>query len=52
MSAVGQELPQPLERLRNRIRLRDADEIEAIVSSGTYERCLERGRIGQKSRSA
>ena len=52
MGAVGQELPQPLERLRNRIGLRDADEIESIVVSGTYERSLERGRIGQKSRSA
>jgi hypothetical protein len=51
MGAFGQELVQPLRRLRDRIRPRDADHVEAMVARGLHERRLERCAIAQKSRS-
>jgi hypothetical protein len=52
VGAFGEEMPQPLGRLRNRVRPRDADGIEANLARGARERCFERRRIVQKSRSA
>jgi hypothetical protein len=52
MGAFGQEMPQPLQRLGNRVRPRDADDVEAVLVRGVGERSLERRRIAQKSRSA
>jgi hypothetical protein len=52
MGAFGEELAQPLRRLRDRIRPRDADRIEALVARSLDERGLERRAIVQKSRSA
>jgi hypothetical protein len=45
VGAFGQELPQPLQRLRNRVRPRDADDLEAVLTSGARERRFERRRI-------
>jgi len=52
MGAFGQEMPQPLQRLGDRVRPRDADDVEAVLVRGVDERSLERRRIAQKSRSA
>jgi hypothetical protein len=52
MGAFGEELAQPLRRLRDRVRPRDADRIEALVARGSRERRLERYGVVQKSRSA
>jgi hypothetical protein len=52
VGALGQEMLQPFQRLRDGVRPRDADDVEAVVARGLYERGLERYRIGQKSRSA
>ena len=52
MGALGQELLQPFRRLRDRVRPRDADGVEAVVARGAHERGFQRGRIAQKSRSA
>jgi hypothetical protein len=51
MRAGGKELPQSRRRLRNRIRPRDADGIEALRTGGLGQRDLGRGRR-QKSRLA
>jgi hypothetical protein len=51
MCAGGKELPQSRRRLRNQIRPRDADRIEASRTGGLDERDLGRGRR-QKSRLA
>ena len=50
--ALGQELPQPFERLRNGVGARHADDVEALRARGVGERGLERRGIAQKSRSA
>jgi hypothetical protein len=34
MGAFGQETPQPLRRLRDRVRPRDADHVEAVLARG------------------
>ena len=52
MGAFGEEMPQPLQRLGDCVRLRDADGVEAVLVRGAGERLLERRRIAQKSRSA
>jgi hypothetical protein len=52
MGAFSEELPQPLRRLRDRVRPCDADDIEAALKSCAHERRLERRGIAQKSRSA
>jgi len=52
VGAIGEELPQPLGRLRDRIRPRDGADIEAEAARGLRERRLQRRRIVQKSRSA
>jgi hypothetical protein len=49
--AFGQELLEPRARLRNSIRTRDADGIEAARASRFEQGCLDAGRIVQKSRS-
>ena len=49
--AVGEEAAQPLGGLRDGVRPRDADGVEAVRARGVGERGLERGRR-QKSRSA
>jgi hypothetical protein len=43
---------QPLRRLRDRIRARDADGVEAVAVRGAHKRSFQRGPIAQKSRSA
>jgi len=50
MGALGQEPLQPLQRLWDRIRPRDADDVEAVLARGMGERGFQ--LIGQKSRSA
>jgi hypothetical protein len=52
MSALGEKALQPLQRLRDRIGPRDADDVEAVLARGSRERGLERARVVQKSRSA
>jgi hypothetical protein len=52
MRPIGEELREPLFRLRNRIRPGDADSVEPMLTRGGDERRLERGRIVQKSRLA
>jgi hypothetical protein len=52
MGAFGEELAQPLRRLRDRIRPRDADRIKTMVARGLDERGFERCGLVQKSRSA
>jgi hypothetical protein len=52
MGAFGQKMPQPLQRLGDRVRPRDANDVEAVLVRGRGERSLERRRIAQKSRSA
>jgi hypothetical protein len=57
MGALGEELPQPRRRLRDRIGPRDSDQVEAELARGVRQRRLQRPRvvrrrIGQKSRSA
>lgn len=42
MGALGEKAPQPLQRLRDRIGSRDADDVEAVLARGTGERGLER----------
>jgi hypothetical protein len=49
--AFGQEGAQPLGRLRNGIRPRDADDVEALGASARDQRRFDRLRC-QKSRSA
>jgi hypothetical protein len=34
VGAFGEEMPQPLGRLRDRIRPRDADGVEAVLARG------------------
>jgi len=34
VGAFGEEMPQPLGRLRDRIRRRDADGVEAVLARG------------------
>ena len=50
--AVGQELPQPVERLRDGVGARHADDVETLRARRLGERGLQRGGIVQKSRSA
>jgi hypothetical protein len=45
VGAFGQELPQPLQRLRDRVRPRDADGVETVLMSGARERRFERRGI-------
>jgi hypothetical protein len=52
VGVLGEELPQPLGGLRDRVRPRDGAEIEAEAARRLGERRLERRRIVQKSRSA
>jgi hypothetical protein len=52
MGAFGEELAQPIRCLRDRVRPRDADRIEAMVARDLDERRLERYGVVQKSRSA
>jgi hypothetical protein len=52
MRALGKEAAQLRERLRDRVRPRDADGVEAVCARGPRERRLERRAIAQKSRSA
>ena len=51
VGAGGEEVAQPLGRVRDRVRPRDTDRVEALRARGLGERRLERGR-GQKSRLA
>jgi hypothetical protein len=44
MRAVGEEIAQALRGMRNRIRARDADRIEALGARRFDKRCLKRGR--------
>src|SRR5262249_55062492 len=50
--AFSQEVPQPLQRLRDRVWPCDAESIEAVMACRPRERRFERGGIAQKSRSA
>jgi hypothetical protein len=52
MGALAEELRQPFQRLRDRVRPRDADDIEAVDTRGLYQRGFAAGRIIQKSRLA
>jgi hypothetical protein len=52
MAALRDKTLKPLFRFRNGIRRSDAQAIEAVFARGIRERALDRGRIGQKSRSA
>jgi hypothetical protein len=52
MGALLKELRQPFRRLRDRVRPRDADDIEAMGARRLYQRRLEAGRVIQKSRLA
>jgi hypothetical protein len=52
MRALGEEAVQLRERLRDRVRPRDADCVESVRMRGPRERSLERRAIAQKSRSA
>jgi hypothetical protein len=52
VSACGQEMLQPLQRLRDRVRPRDPDRVEAVLARSFRQRRLERCRVAQKSRSA
>jgi hypothetical protein len=45
MGAFGEEMPQPLGRLRDRVRPRDADGVEAVSARGAHERRFKRRRI-------
>jgi hypothetical protein len=38
-------MPQPLQRLGDRVRPCDADDVEAVLLRGVGERSLERRRI-------
>jgi hypothetical protein len=38
VGALGQELPQPRQRLRDRVRPRDPDDIEAALVCGPGQR--------------
>jgi hypothetical protein len=49
---LGEEAAQLRERLRDRVRPRDADGVEAVRAGDTRERLLERRAVAQKSRSA
>ena len=51
VGAGGEEVAQPLGRVRDRVRPRDTDHIEALRARGLGKRRLERGRA-QKSRLA
>jgi hypothetical protein len=51
MRAGVEERAQPLRRERDGVRPRNADGVEALRASESFERCLERGRT-QKSRLA
>jgi hypothetical protein len=50
--ALGEELLEPPGRLRDGIRPRDPDHVEAVIAGGGGECSLERGGVVQKSRSA
>jgi len=52
MGAVGEEFCEPLGRLRDGIRPRDADDVEALRARFVAERLFQRACVGQKSRSA
>jgi hypothetical protein len=52
MGAFGQELPQPLGRLRDGVGPCDADGVETEVARGFDECRPQLCRIAQKSRSA
>jgi hypothetical protein len=52
MGTFGEELLQPLHRLRDRIRPRDAERIETVLARGRRERLAELRRVAQKSRLA
>ena len=50
--AFGEKAREPLLRLRDRVRPRDADDVEALRARLRSKRGLQRGWIVQKSRSA
>jgi hypothetical protein len=52
MATLGDEALKALSRVRNRVRRRNSDAVEAVPVRGISERAFDRGRIGQKSRSA
>jgi hypothetical protein len=52
MGALLKEMHQPFQRLWDRVRPRDADDIEAMGARGLCQRRLEAGGIAQKSRLA
>jgi hypothetical protein len=52
MRALGKKAAQVAERVRDRIRPRDADSLESMLTGGLHEGRLERCAIAQKSRSA
>jgi hypothetical protein len=52
MEALGDEARERVRRVRNGIRPRNGDGVEAAKASLLDERALERDRIVQKSRSA
>jgi hypothetical protein len=45
MMAFGEKLPQPLGGLRDRIRRRDADDIETLAPCVGDERFLQKSRL-------
>jgi hypothetical protein len=52
MRAIGKETFEPCFRFRHRVGLGDAGDIEAAQRRLLAQRSLDRGEIGQKSRSA
>jgi hypothetical protein len=52
VGALGEELFEPLRRLRDRIRARDSDHVEAVLARGLRERGAQLRVIAQKSRLA
>ena len=52
VAAFGEELAQPLERERDGIGTRHADDVEALRARRIGERGLQRRGVVQKSRSA
>jgi hypothetical protein len=52
VAAFGKELSKPRGSVRDRVGPGDARDIEAVRCRGFDQRRFDRGRIGQKSRSA
>jgi hypothetical protein len=52
MRTVGDEFFEPLARLRDFVRPRNAERVEAVGACGFGQRLLELNGVAQKSRSA